>query len=90
MRMGGVCHVCASGLWQSVEGEGRDRHLVGLPPNQLALAKAVLTACADEKPVVVVLINVSRCSPIAGCIQQRWLCFAACASSCDDQFFFGK
>ena len=44
------------GIDGSVEGEGKDRHLVGLPPAQLTLAKAVLAAC-PSKPVVVVLIN---------------------------------
>ena len=44
------------GIDGSVEGEGKDRHLVGLPPAQLALAKAVLAA-SPSKPVVVVLIN---------------------------------
>ena len=44
------------GIDGSVEGEGRDRHFIGLPPTQLELAKAVLAAC-PQKPVVVVLIN---------------------------------
>ena len=56
------------GIDGTVEGEGKDRtpgfhdHTastdkgVGLPPTQIALAKAVLDAC-PTKPVVVVLIN---------------------------------
>ena len=50
------------GIDGSVEGEGKDRHLVGLPPAQLALAKAVLAAC-PSKPVVVVLINGGQVGP---------------------------
>ena len=45
------------GIDGSVEGEGKDRHFVGLPPTQVALAKAVLEACGGSKPVVVILIN---------------------------------
>ena len=46
------------GIDGSIEGEGKDRHTVGLPPNQVALAKAVIAQCATtNKPVVVVLIN---------------------------------
>lgn len=45
------------GIDGSVEGEGKDRHFVGLPPTQVALAKAVLDACGGSKPVVVILIN---------------------------------
>ena len=49
------------GIDGSVEGEGKDRTPespagVGLPPAQMALAKAVLAACPTKK-VVVVLIN---------------------------------
>ncbi len=49
------------GIDGSVEGEGRDRTPnspagVGLPPTQIALAKAVLDACPTKK-VVVVMIN---------------------------------
>ena len=49
------------GIDGSVEGEGKDRTPeypagVGLPPAQMALAKAVLAACPTQK-VVVVLIN---------------------------------
>jgi beta-glucosidase len=46
------------GIDGSVEGEGKDRHFVGLPPTQVALAKAVIAECTvSKKPVVVVLIN---------------------------------
>ena len=49
------------GIDGTVEGEGRDRTPdspagVGLPPTQIALAKAILEACPTKK-VVVVLIN---------------------------------
>ena len=46
------------GIDGTVEGEGKDRHSIGLPDGQLALAKAVFASCAEtKKPVVVVLAN---------------------------------
>ena len=46
------------GIDGTVEGEGKDRHSIGLPDGQMALAKAVIAACATtNKPVAVVLVN---------------------------------
>lgn len=45
------------GIDGTVEGEGHDRHTVGLPEGQLSLAKVVIEMCKGSKPVAVVLIN---------------------------------
>jgi hypothetical protein len=48
--------VIPAGIDGSIEGEGHDRHSIGLPLNQVALAQAVFKHCATQS-VAVVLIN---------------------------------